>query len=94
MQELCEEGTLQQAIAKKCFGGSRDSSESRSKLRSMLKAAREVVAGMQHLHSNGIIREKGISIAQVSSVNHIAFILLEQYNLMHRYVLFRYPGAT
>ena len=56
-QELCEEGTLQQAIVRKLFGGSRESSEARGKLRSTLKTAREVSAGMQHLHSLGIIRE-------------------------------------
>ena len=48
---------MQQAIVRKLFGGSRESSEARGKLRSTLKTAREVSAGMQHLHSLGIIRE-------------------------------------
>ena len=60
IMELCDEGTLQQAIGRRCFGGSRENSEARAKLRSLLKTAREVAAGMQHLHSLGIIRELGI----------------------------------
>ncbi|GAX73923.1 hypothetical protein CEUSTIGMA_g1373.t1 [Chlamydomonas eustigma] len=55
IMELCDEGTLLQAIPRKLFGGCRNTSEERSKLRSMLKTAREIAAGMQHLHSLGII---------------------------------------
>ncbi len=56
-QELCDEGTLLVAISKAIFGSNRDTSEGRSKLRSLLKTAREVAAGMQHLHALGVIRE-------------------------------------
>lgn len=56
-QELCDAGTLQQAVVQGHFGGSKDTSAERAKCRALLKTAREVASGMQHLHSLGIIRE-------------------------------------
>ncbi|KAG1673086.1 hypothetical protein FOA52_013155 [Chlamydomonas sp. UWO 241] len=55
IMELCDAGTLQSAISRGTFGGSKDSSGERAKCRAMLKAAREVSSGMQHLHSVAII---------------------------------------
>ena len=68
IMELCDEGTLQQAIGRKVFGGSRENSEARAKLRSLLKTAREVAAGMQHLHSLGIIRKFGMGEFELDAI--------------------------
>jgi len=55
IMELCDAGTLQQAILRQCFTGNKNGSAARSKCRAMLRTAREIARGMQHLHALGII---------------------------------------